>query len=324
MEIVLSNDVRIDWNDCNGLLIAGQSGTGKSQTASLVIGQLAYQGVSLLPCDFESPDGEPDALAERISFCSGAYLYPVATEAQEILQRIELLKEEYELRRKDPNRREPWLFIIDEFSAFLSFLKDSDFGEDKDPIASFTRLLIQMRKLNLRALVIGQEFSSGFATTSMRYIRSEFAVKLLHKLDGPNTKMLLDGADINTLRTVGSLRTGDVFYRENIVSIPYVDVSFKQKVAAKIATLPRPNALETLSSEKGNETFDTEAFIAELFLKYGQSAGYNIDYTDKAVLVDFWLCRGYSDHIIVKHLVKGNAQEILELCKRKRKNGQNE
>ena len=320
MEIILSKSHRISWKDCNGILIAGQSGSGKSQTASLIIGQLAYQGVKLIPCDFESPYMEPDALAERISFCSGAFLYPVATDAQDILHRIDMLKAEYQKRRKDPDRREPWLLIIDEFSAFLSYLRDVDFEGETDPIAAFARLLMQMRKLNMRALVIGQEWSSGFATTSMRHIRSAFPIKLIHKLDGPNTKMLLDGADINAIRTVGALKTGHVFFRENTIPVPYVDNSFKYLVTQKIARLPHSNAVETEETPIPDETFDTQAFLDELFLKYAQVAGYNIDYTDKGVLVDFWLSRGYSDHIIVKYLVKGNAQEILALCQKKRGN----
>jgi hypothetical protein len=116
------------------------------------------------------------------------------------------------------------------------------------------------------------------------------------------------------------LKTGDVFFRDTIVYIPYVDDAFKRLVAQKIIDLPRPNAPETEETPIEEENVFDQAFLDEMFLKYGQSAGYNIDYTNKEVLVDFWLSKGYSDHIIVKYLVKGNTQELLTLCQKKRRN----
>jgi hypothetical protein len=287
---IIVGSQKIAWNECNGILIAGRSGSGKSQTASLIIGQLAYQGVKLIPCDFESPVGEPEALAERISFCADAFLYPIATRSEDILQRIELLKDEYEKRLVDPSRREPWLLIIDEFSAFLSYLKSSENGDEA--IASFSRLLIQMRKLQMRALVIGQEFSSGFATNAMRYIRSAFAVRLLHKLDGPNIKMILEGADTKVMRIIGNLSAGQVWFNEEIHLIPLLDQEAKDIIEGRLS----------------EQVFDSETWLANMFAKYGQVAGYNLDITDRQTLVNFWKTRGYSQEQIDTYLVPRKDQ----------------
>ena len=57
----------LPWKENNGLLVAGQSGSGKSQTAAFYLIQYALQGVKLILCDYDSPDGDEETLSERVS-----------------------------------------------------------------------------------------------------------------------------------------------------------------------------------------------------------------------------------------------------------------
>lgn len=316
-----SGVVVLPWEQNNGILIAGRPGSGKTQTASWLLTQLAYKGVQLIPCDYDSPDGEDETLSSRIDHLTGSFFLEPAKTAQQINQRLDQLNKEYELRKVDPTRRFPLMIVIDEVSAYLSYLKETG---DTTAIEAFTRQLLLFRKVNIRAMIIGQEWSSGFGTNAMRYIRSAFRVKLVHSLDGPNCKMILDFADTNTMRIIGALETGTCFWDGNMIHVPELTETAKQKAKAQIALFNydswRPSAVETQETFTDEEKAYNDAWLDEMFLKYGQSAGYNLDITSKDVLVDFWLSKGYSTHQIVKYLVKGNAAEILELCKKKQRN----
>ena len=316
-----SGVVVLPWNENNGILIAGRPGSGKTQTASVLLTQLAYQGVQLIPCDYDSPDGEEETLSERIDHLAGCFFPPPAKTAQDINTRLDQLDQEYELRKTDVTRRFPLMIVIDEVSAYLSYLKEID---DTAAIESFTRRLLLFRKVNIRAMIIGQEWSSGFGTTAMRYIRSAFRVKLVHSLDGPNSKMILDFADTNTMRLIGLLETGTCFWDDLIINVPELTETAKEKARAKIATfnhgLPHQKAVEVQETFTPDEIAYNQTWLDEMFLRYGQSAGYNLDIKNKRVLVDFWLSKGYSTHEVVTYLVKGNAKELLTLCQEKRKN----
>lgn len=212
--------VSISWKENNGLLVAGQSGSGKSQTAAFYLIQYALQGVKLILCDYDSPDGDEETLSERVSFLQESFYLPPAKTTEEIVARLRSLSKEYELRKKDPTRRFPLLFVIDEVSAFFQSLDDGDYGYSP---SSFARELLLFRKVGIRAMIIGQEWSSNFsksAREALRPIRSAFRVKILHKIDGANAKMLLDASDQKSARVLSEMKTGQIYYNKEILNIP--------------------------------------------------------------------------------------------------------
>lgn len=212
--------VSISWKENNGVLVAGQSGSGKSQTAAFYLIQYALQGVKLILCDYDSPDGDEETLSERVSFLQESFYLPPAKTTEEIVARLRSLSKEYELRKKDPTRRFPLLFVIDEVSAFFQSLDDGDYGYSP---SSFARELLLFRKVGIRAMIIGQEWSSNFsksAREALRPIRSAFRVKILHKIDGANAKMLLDASDQKSARVLSEMKTGQIYYNKEILNIP--------------------------------------------------------------------------------------------------------
>ena len=210
----------LSWKENNGLLVAGQSGSGKSQTAAFYLIQYALQGVKLILCDYDSPDGDEETLSERVSFLQESFYLPPAKTTEEIVARLRSLSKEYELRKKDPTRRFPLLFVIDEVSAFFQSLDDGDYGYSP---SSFARELLLFRKVGIRAMIIGQEWSSNFsksAREALRPIRSAFRVKILHKIDGANAKMLLDASDQKSARVLSEMKTGQIYHNKEILNIP--------------------------------------------------------------------------------------------------------
>lgn len=266
--------VSISWKENNGLLVAGQSGSGKSQTAAFYLIQYALQGVKLILCDYDSPDGDEETLSERVSFLQESFYLPPAKTTEEIVARLRSLSKEYELRKKDPTRRFPLLFVIDEVSAFFQSLDDGDYGYSP---SSFARELLLFRKVGIRAMIIGQEWSSNFsksAREALRPIRSAFRVKILHKIDGANAKMLLDASDQKSARVLSEMKTGQIYHNKEILNIPLLTkedakysserlhstVLYNEKIyqdriyqAASTTLTPTPNTNLTPTKTSGGE-----------------------------------------------------------------------
>ena len=257
----------LPWKENNGVLVAGQSGSGKSQTAAFYLIQYALQGVKLILCDYDSPDGDEETLSERVSFLQESFYLPPAKTTEEIVARLRSLSKEYELRKKDPTRRFPLLFVIDEVSAFFQSLDDGDYGYSP---SSFARELLLFRKVGIRAMIIGQEWSSNFsksAREALRPIRSAFRVKILHKIDGANAKMLLDASDQKSARVLSEMKTGQIYYNKEILNIPlltkedakysserlhstvlYNEKIYQDRIYQAASTTPTPNPTPTKTS----------------------------------------------------------------------------
>jgi len=225
--------VELAWNNSNGILIAGQSGSGKSQTAAFYLNQYAYQGTKFIICDFESPDEDEESLSERIKHLEQAFYLPVAKTQADIEQRLHALNEEYQLRKKDRNRRFPLILVIDEVSAFLSYMKEQD--SEHDPIERFARDLLLMRKVGIRAMIIGQEWSSGFSSQVMRPIRSAFKVRVVHRLDSANVRMVLSSPTPAQVRAINQLKVGEAFVDDIKIYIPLLSAHDKDR-AREIVT----------------------------------------------------------------------------------------
>lgn len=295
--------VPLEWKHNNGILIAGLSGSGKSQTASFYLDQLAYQGVKLIICDFDSPLEEEEALSERVKHLEDSFYLPPAKSPEEIKHRLHALGVEYQKRIQDPNRRFPLMLVIDEVSAFLSYIKD----DEGKAIEDFARNLLQMRKVGIRSMIIGQEWSAGFSTNLMRPIRSAFRVKILHQLDAANVKMLMDFPTSEIARKIGAQKTGHAYFNDRFMQIPMLTTATKQKtierlkeftprqITQPIAVISKPvTAIPFVSYENGHAEAD-------------------FDPSNTKELVRYWYLRNHTKHNIVNRLVKGRAELLNKL-----------
>lgn len=255
----------LEWIDNNGILIAGQSGSGKSQTAAFLLNQYAALGVKLIICDYDSPDGNEETLSGRIAHLADSfYLAPVKT-AEDIQAQLVKLDKEYRLRLSNPDRNFPLLLVIDEVSAFLSYLSDTK-KKGEDPIKVFARNLLQFRKVNIRSMIIGQEWSSGFATTTMRPIRSAFKIKLIHRLDRANVSLVMDKAESNTIRTIGHLQTGQIYYNDYVLSVPMLNDKMRTWAIEKLKNYPAQQFIEPTRAQIRTNLYNNEALL-ESYLK---------------------------------------------------------
>jgi len=221
------------WRTNNGILIAGQSGSGKSQTAAFILNQYAALGVGLIICDYDSPDANEETLSSRVAHLSESFYLPPVKSEVDIQARLQILDAEHRLRLTNPDRRFPLMLVIDEVSAFLSFLSETK-KKGEDPIKRFSQNLLQLRKQNIRVMIIGQEWSSGFATSTLRIIRSAFTVKLVHRLDRANVSLVLDRAESDTIRTISKLRTGQLYFNGATLSVPLLDKTQRDWAIARM------------------------------------------------------------------------------------------
>lgn len=217
----------LPWNNSNGILIAGQSGSGKSATAAFYLNQYAYQGAKLIICDYESPNEDEESLSERVKHLEHAFYLPAAKTKEDIENRLSMLNKEYELRKQDRKRRFPLILVIDEVSAFFM-------NSDEEALERFACDLLLMRKVNIRAMIIGQEWSSGFASQTMRPIRSAFGVKVVHRLDSANAKMVLSSPSPAHVREIERLPTGTAFVGSTLLSIPLLSEQDKERTRQKL------------------------------------------------------------------------------------------
>lgn len=301
--------VPLEWKENNGILIAGLSGSGKSQTASLYLNQYANQGVQLIVCDYDSPIEEEEALSERVKHLQDAFYLPPAKTPEEIKHRLEYLNNEYRHRVEDPTRRFPLLLVIDEVSAFLSYIKE----DSGNAIEDFARNLLQMRKVGIRSMIIGQEWSSGFSTQLMRPIRSAFRVKVIHQLDAPNVKMLLDFPTADIARRIGQQRTGFAYYSDYFMAIPLLSDKAKRQTARKLREMYPPPVITPTQPDTVEDTLLEDLIAREnervprIYENGYADAGFDPSIED---LVLYWYLRGHSKHQIVNKLVKGTASKI--------------
>lgn len=294
--------VPLEWKENNGILIAGQSGSGKSQTAAFYLNQYAYWGTKLIICDFDSPIGEEETLSSRVDHLSSSFYLPPVSSPEDIKRYLKELDREYYARLNDPTRRFPIMFVIDEVSAFLSYIRE----DGDNTLETFARQLLQMRKVGIRSMIIGQEWSSGFSTQLMRPIRSAFRVKVIHKLDAPNVKMVLDFPSSELIRNIGKQATGQAYYNDYNMRIPLLSQKAKMLAVTKLQEyIPAP------SLDDGDRIF-----LESMFEKYGKRAGIGMETRDD--LIYFLVSRGYNSTWIADN-VGGRRNDNFAKIKQIRK-----
>lgn len=293
------------WRENNGMLLAGQSGTGKTATASFYLAQLALQGVQFIICDYDAPEENEETLSNRISFLNSSFYLPPVKTLSETMHYITLLEKEHAERIQDPTKRDPLLFVIDEASIFFAE------EEVKNTLKIFAKNLLQMRKVNIRVMIIGQEWSSRFSSEMMRFIRTSFREKIFHKLDQNNAGLLLGNmATTEITSNIAALKTGQIWYNNYVFTVPYLTETQKKQIATTLQKRKKNQNKENVQFEQDKDTVSITPFLEEMFQKYGKAAG--IGMTTKEDLICFLYLRGYSDSFITK-MVSGSQTKIQEI-----------
>jgi hypothetical protein len=264
----------LNWDTSNGIIIAGRSGSGKSNTAAHYLTQLAAQGVKLIICDYNGGGGTGQSLIERIEHLGDAFLWPAVTEEQDIIRYIESLHElgKQRLKGKIPiSEHFPIVFVIDEFSSFvantpppvqITTIKEGDTKTITRAPTYMQRaldMLITVRKANMRVIVMGQNWLQSGTTSHVRAFRSNFSDIVLHGLSARDAGLFIDDRDV--ARVVETLKTGQIYYNGNRLYVPLLnsrDIEWaqkkimlhKQRFTSKIILPARLNKEETMKINK--------------------------------------------------------------------------
>ena len=189
--------------------VGGLSGSGKTWTAVFLAAQAALYGSRIVLLDPHAAD--PESLAARLAPMASRYVCAPATEPGDMRRSIGLVVDEL-ARRKAGARGEPWLFVVDEFSALQR-------GDLAAPLAALVEALGQEgRKLGLFALVAGQVWTASRSGGSE--LRDSLASAYVHRLrpaqaryltglaaaDLPSDLLELPAGEAYLLDTAGDMR----------------------------------------------------------------------------------------------------------------------
>jgi hypothetical protein len=159
------------WLDLYSCAVGGLSGSGKSWTAAFLAGQAALWGTRFVVLDPHAANAE--SLASRLAPLRSRFVCDLAESPREMKEAVGLVVEELG-RRKSGGRGEPWLFLVDEFSALQR-------GELAAPLGDLVEALGQEgRKLGLYAMVCGQVWTAARAGGSE--LRDSLASAYVHRL----------------------------------------------------------------------------------------------------------------------------------------------
>lgn len=150
--------VRIgSWQDFKITLILGSSSSGKSTTVLEKCLCLVESGGALIVCD---PGGfKPDSLTQRIGSLQEAIMpgTVIALEHDEIMQNMEVFREELESRRRGSSMEIPILLVIDELNGVLM-----DKSIKKELTELLEKFAQQARGYNMYMILCAQR-ASGLA-----------------------------------------------------------------------------------------------------------------------------------------------------------------
>lgn len=251
------------WLDLYSCAVGGVSGSGKTWTAAFLAAQAALHGARLVVLDPHADN--PESLASRLAPMSDCYVCEVADTPKTMLQSVDLVAGELE-RRRGGGRGEPWLFVVDEFSALQR-------GELAEPLAHLVEALGQEgRKMALYGMVCGQIWTASRAGGTE--LRDSLASAYIHRLRPAQARMLtgLTSADLPSdlinlpagtaylLSTSGDLRA---------VGIPQASTRDIQRVAELASGKPDGSLMEAKTVQASRSSIRPEAARALQLFREG-------------------------------------------------------
>lgn len=226
----------LPWNNNNGMIIAGVSGSGKSQTASLYLTQYAHNGAKIILGDYGASMNTGESLTERVSHLHRAMLLPPVSSASDIIRYVDTVREIGRQRQNGKAEMFPLIFAIDEFSAFVLAanppkrtrrIKDGEYTEtttEQTYLEKLIESIITLRKFNIRFMLIGQEWAQ-LKSSGIRAIRSNIATQVIHKLDN-NLAGLFGFSTTEDKRQIMNLGVGQIYFNGARYQVPLLDDTF--------------------------------------------------------------------------------------------------
>lgn len=219
----------LEWRACNGIIIPGQSRSGKTNTAVHYMSQYASQGVKLIVCDFNG--GLDGTLIPQIDHLEGAFYWKPVTDGDEIVDYIERI---HDLGKKrytgKVTNNFPLLFVIDEFTSLLSNnpapsittrVRTGDtttMTKQAGYMQHFVDVLTTAAKRDIKFMVMGQNWAQVGTTSSLRQFRSNFTDVVFHRLSSRDAELFTN--DRQTINQIESLRAGFIIHNGDMLRMP--------------------------------------------------------------------------------------------------------
>lgn len=226
----VTRSVRVlEWRACNGIIIPGQSRSGKTNSAVYYMSQYASQGVKLIVCDFNG--GLDGTLIPQIDHLAGAFYWEPATDGDQIVEYIERI---HDLGKKrytgKVTNNFPLLFVIDEFTSLLSnnpapaITTRTRAGDTTTTtkqagyMQHFVDVLTTAAKRDIKFMVMGQNWAQVGTTSSLRQFRGNFTDAVFHRLSSRDAELFTN--DRQTINQIESLRAGFVIHNGDMLRVP--------------------------------------------------------------------------------------------------------
>lgn len=291
---------RLLWKQSNGLIIAGGSGSGKSQTATWYATQYALKGAKLIIGEFSAYSPEGDGLADRCEHLNRAMYLSPAREAPQVIEYIDRFKHLAEQRLNGrTNDNFPIVFFIDEFSALMI-----EYPNDV-PVDKLRSMAMTIRKANMKMVIMGQSWSQ--LGNEIPQLRNAFDHTVIHRLSPNNVKVFDKSVEVakvvNRLEPGWALKDGDIMYvpsRMGNDNMQYVEIRLREVHTDRAL-------LDTLLSQTDRQTKPTEILENTI-----NSSSLSVDIRDKESLIAFLHQQGksYSD---IRELVRGDNNTLRTL-----------
>lgn len=200
------------WDYSAGMLIAGNPGTGKSQTATFYITQFAAKGAKIILGEYSAYSMKGEGLVDRSAHIRPAYYLPPAQTGDMLVEYIEQYKELADIRL-DPVKGKtvdhfPIVFVIDEFSALML-----DY-QKQIPIEKLRSMSMTMRKVNMRMIIIGQSWA--MLGRQVPQLRAMLDQTIIHRLAKNNAEIFVRGSqevtDVMRLKPGYVMKDGEMMY----------------------------------------------------------------------------------------------------------------
>lgn len=224
----------IEWDSFSVMAIAGNSGSGKTNTARFMLCQLLLTGVDIIVADPHGYIGT-QSLTSSVKPLEHLFLQPIAIEKSKRLELIRMAGKEFTLRKnnqKNSNRK--FVLIIDELTAHFLECTQEEINEQQKILLSIAN---EARKVNMRIILIGQNWRHDFIGS--RSVRSSINAVIFHRISGDEVKLLVETVPASVRRDITQLAAGYacIYSTTNyfdVVKIPYISLDDITLFARKI------------------------------------------------------------------------------------------
>lgn len=218
------------WDYSAGMLIAGNPGTGKSQTAAFYITQFAAKGAKIILGEYSAYSMNGEGLVDRSAHIRPAFYLPPAQTGDDLVDYIDRYKELADIRL-DPIKGKtvehfPIVFVIDEFSALML-----DY-QKQIPIEKLRSMSMTMRKVNMRMMIIGQSWA--MLGRQVPQLRAMFDQVIIHRLAKNNAEIFARGNEeitaVMRLKPGYVMKDGEMMYVPSALRGNNLDL-YRQRIA---------------------------------------------------------------------------------------------